>query len=111
MKPGVIATSMATFAVALLGASAARADIERVRGCMAPSQAHDVLIDQKLIAPFRALGEAARGGQGDAVGVQLCRVGELYVYDITLLQRDGRVSHALINARKGGLVVPGRNAK
>lgn len=111
MKPGVIATSVAAFALALLGASFARADVERVRGCVAPSQAHDVLIDQKLIAPFRALGEAARGGQGDAVGVQLCRVGDLYVYDITLLRRDGQVSHALINARKGGLVIPARTAK
>jgi hypothetical protein len=110
MKSGAVAT-----AVALIGLMSislpALADGERVRGCASPAQAHELLIQQKFIAPFRALGEAMRGTQAEAVGVQLCRLGEAFVYDITLLQRDGHVGHALVNARTGVLVVSQRQAK
>jgi uncharacterized membrane protein YkoI len=102
---------MAALAAFLLTASAAQADGDRVRGCMSPAQAHDILIQQKLIAPFRALGEAMRAAQAEAVGVQLCRLGDLFIYDITLLQRDGRVSHSLVNAHTGTVVVPARASK
>ena len=74
---------------------------EHVRGCMSPEQARDTLITQRLVAPFRAFGEARRGGDGDVVGLQLCRLAEDFVYDVTLLRRDGHVSHVLINARNG----------
>lgn len=80
------------------------ADADRVRACMSPEQAHEVLIQQKFIAPFRALREAAHAGQGDAVGVELCKQGETYVYDVTVLQRDGHVGHSLVNARTGSLI-------
>ena len=91
--------------------SPARADGERVRGCMTTTQARDILIDQKLIAPFRALGEGARSAQGDAVGLQLCRLTDQFVYDVTVLRRDGRVVHALVDARTGQPMAPGRPAK
>lgn len=100
----------ASVALAFAG-QAAYADGDRVRGCMPPGQAHDILIQQKFIAPFKALGEAVRASQAEAVGVQLCRLGDTYVYDIILLQHDGRVSHTLVNARTGVLVAPVRASK
>ena len=93
--------ALAVVAAGLVFSEPAAADADRVRGCMAPDQAHELLIQQKFVAPFRALREATRGGQGEAVGVELCRQGETYVYDVTVLQHDGHVGHALVNARTG----------
>lgn len=110
MKRGASAIAVAILA-ALVTATSAKADADRVRSCASPSQAHELLIQQKFIAPFRALAEAVRASQAEAVGVQLCRLGEAFVYDVTLLQRDGRVSHSLVNARTGVLVSTGRPMK
>ena len=99
------------FVAGLIISGSARADVDRVRGCTSPAQAHELLIQQKFIAPFRALGEAVRSGQGDAVGVQLCRLGETFIYDITMLGRDGRVNHTLVNARTGVLMPPAKAGK
>lgn len=71
---------------------------------MSTDQAREVLIAQKFVAPFRALGEAARSAQGEAVGVQLCRFNDDFVYDVTVLRRDGRVIHALVNAHNGAVL-------
>lgn len=111
MRRSALAAGMSALAPLSLSAPLALADAERVVNCTPAGQAHDLLIQQKFVAPFRALGEALRGGQGDAVGVQLCRLGELFVYDITMLQRDGRVLHTLVNARTGVIVAPGRSGK
>ena len=95
----------------LLTSGSAQADADKVRGCTSPAQAHELLIQQKFIAPFRALSEAPRAGPGDAVGVQLCRLGDAFVYDITMLGRDGHVSHVLVNAYTGVLMPPARAGK
>jgi uncharacterized membrane protein YkoI len=78
---------------------------------MSPGQARDVLIAQKFIAPFRAVGEAARAIGGETVGLQLCLSGDVFVYDVTVLKRDGRVSHVLVDAHTGALLGAPRNAK
>lgn len=111
MTLGALARGLAILGSAMFFAAPSQADGERVRGCMSTNQAREVLIQQKLIAPFRALGEAARTGQGEAVGLQLCRLGDEFVYDITLLRRDGRVVHALVNARSGVSLASTRPAK
>jgi uncharacterized membrane protein YkoI len=111
MRRSALALRVALFGTLILSASMAKADADRVRACTSPGQAHEILIQQKLIAPFRALGEAKRADQAEAVGVQLCRLGDLFVYDVTLLQRDGRVNHSLVNARTGVIVAPARASK
>lgn len=101
MKRGVLAPLLAILGLGLMDVSPAGAQGERVRGCMPPSQAREVLIQQRLVAPFRALGEASRSSAGEVVGLQLCRMGDDFVYDVIMLQRDGRVVHALVDARNG----------
>ncbi|MDX7953964.1 hypothetical protein P7D22_22690 [Lichenihabitans sp. Uapishka_5] len=101
MRLGLRAAALAGFSIMLASSGSGRAANERVHGCMSPAQAREVLIVQKFVAPFRALGEAAAGQGGEAVGLQLCLWGDIFVYDVTVLKRDGRVSHALIDARSG----------
>jgi hypothetical protein len=110
MKHGVLAHVGATLAACLFPLTSVHAEAIRVRACVSPGQARDILISQRLVAPFRAFGEAMRSGDGEVVGLQLCRVNDDFVYDVTLLRRDGRVVHVLINARNGAPLAPAARA-
>jgi hypothetical protein len=109
MRLGVRAAALAVLGMTLVPAAPLRAAPERVHGCMPPAQAREIMIDQKFVAPFRAVAEANRAGNGETVGLQLCQFGEAYVYDVTLLRHDGHVSHTLVDAHSGA-VVPGARA-
>lgn len=111
MRLCACAAVLAGLCIGSIASGPACAAPERVHGCMSPAQARDVLIAQKFVAPFRAVGEAARAVGGETVGLQLCLSGDVFVYDVTVLKRDGRVSHVLVDAHSGALVGAPRNAK
>jgi hypothetical protein len=110
MVPGARA-ALAALGLVLIPVGPLRADAERVHGCMPPSRAREVLIAERFVAPFRALGVAAAGQPGDPVGLQLCLYGDVFVYDVTVLRRDGRVSHTLVDAHTGAVLGGPKTAK
>lgn len=97
------------FAVALAatGTSAASRAAEPRLNCLSPVETREALVDQKLVAPFRAMIEASRHGSGEAIAIKLCRSGALTVYDVLVLRHDGRVIHLLVDAANGSLIGPG----
>ena len=111
MRLRACAAALAGLGIMVTAPGTLRAAGERVHGCMSPAAARDVLIAQKFVAPFRAVGEASRTQGGETVGLQLCLSGDTFVYDVTLLKRDGRVSHTLVDARSGTVVAAPRGAK
>ena len=111
MRLRACAAALAGLGIIMTAQGPLRAAGERVHGCMSPAQARDVLIEQKFVAPFRALGEAARSGGGEVVGLQLCLSGDIFVYDVTLLRRDGRVTHTLVDPHSGTVLAGPRGAK
>jgi hypothetical protein len=111
MRLGVRAAALAVLGSVLLPAAPLRAASDRVHGCMPPSQAREVMIAQQFVAPFRAVGEATRTQGGETVGLQLCLAGDVFVYDVTLLRRDGRVSHTLVDAHSGTVLAAPRAGK
>lgn len=58
----------------------------------------------KFVPLTRAIHSARRRVPGDVVKARLCRQGELYVYLLTVLARDGKVSRVSVNATTGRLV-------
>lgn len=111
MRLCACAAVLAGLCIGSIAPKPVRAAGERVHGCMSPAQARDVLIAQKFVAPFRALGEASRAIGGETVGLQLCLSGDAFVYDVTVLKRDGRVSHVLVDAHSGAIMGAPRGAK
>lgn len=111
MRLRACAAALAGLGITVLAAGPLRAAGDRVHGCMSPAEARDVLIAQKFVAPFRAAGEAIRTGGGEIVGLQLCLLGDVFVYDVTLLRRDGRVLHTLVDAHAGTVMAGPRGAK
>ena len=88
-------------AAALACASAdARAE-GRKRDCVPMQEIHEVIAAHGLIRPVIALRAASVQLGGEAVGAKLCRWGLTFVYEIALLQKDGRVIHGFINAATG----------
>jgi hypothetical protein len=74
--------------------------------CLQPAETRDLLQTRQFIRPFRAMAEAARGGQGDPIGIRMCRLNGTIVYDVMLLRHDGRVVGALVDAARGAELPP-----
>ena len=92
---------------ALLAASSGTAlaqapgDEPQPLACVPASQARELLFQQKLVAPIRAMRQAAMLAGAESIDIQLCRFQGMLVYDVTLLDRDGRVVHRLMSANTG----------
>ena len=74
--------------------------------CLSPGETRDAIQAQRLMQPFRAMGEVSRTGAGESIGIKLCRFNDLLVYDVMVLRHDGHVVHLLINAANGFLLPP-----
>lgn len=69
--------------------------------CVPPARARELFFDEKLVPPIRAMRQAAILADSEAIDIQLCRFKGALVYDVTLLDRDGRVVHRLMSAVTG----------
>jgi hypothetical protein len=73
----------------------------RLRSCLIPSEAREAISAHRLSEPFEAMRNAAAQLRAEAVGERLCRWNDQFIYEITLLRRDGRVIHQFIDAATG----------
>ena len=104
-------TALLALPLLLPGYGAAGAYAEgKGRDCLAPEETREAIAASGLIRPIIALRTASAQFGAEAVGAKLCRWGADYVYEIALLQRDGRVVHAFVNAATGD-VQGSRNAR
>lgn len=74
------------------------------RACLTASQAREKIAEHKLIEPFRVMLAMSRRFKSEAIGVKLCRRKAEFIYEISLLRRDGRVIHVFLKASNGQLV-------
>ena len=70
--------------------------------CMSSREMQDSVASNRVVAPALAVGAARRAVPGaDLLRVTLCRDGEAYVYVISVLRKDGRVVHVVIDGPTG----------
>ncbi len=69
--------------------------------CFSTAQTRENIIAHKLADPFESMQTAARTAQGDPIGARLCRIDEQFVYEISLLRRDGHLVKILVDAVTG----------
>ncbi len=72
--------------------------------CLNASDTRDQVKAHKLIEPYAALKSAAQQRKAEALSARLCVSGDEYIYEITLLHRDGRLIHIQMEAGTGRLV-------
>lgn len=86
-------------------ATARRNEPPRGRTCFSQSETREKIVTHRLSDPFRAF----RSGhiQGDALRARLCRWRtDEFVYEISVLRRDGRIAHVYMDATTGQAVAP-----
>lgn len=69
--------------------------------CFSTTQTRERIEAHKLVDPFDCMRAAAREQQGEALGARLCRIDELFIYEISILRPDGRILRLLFDATTG----------
>ncbi len=91
-------------------ANEAEAHVAIKRACLPPSETREEIKARHFLEPFAVLKAAATQFKAEALSAKLCHSGDEFFYEITLLHRDGRLVHAVMNAATGKLV-GARNAR
>jgi uncharacterized membrane protein YkoI len=73
--------------------------------CLGAAETRDEVKAHKLIEPFVALKSAAQQRKAEALSARLCHIGDEFIYEITLLHRDGRLTRVEMEAATGKLIV------
>jgi hypothetical protein len=69
--------------------------------CLNAAETRETVKTRRLLEPFAALKFASAQRKAEALSAKLCRSGEDFVYEITLLLRDGRLVHVDMEAGTG----------
>jgi uncharacterized membrane protein YkoI len=108
-----ISLALAVCAMSLWTALAARANESDVhtephgparRVCLPPNETREEIKQRHFHEPFAILKSAAAQFKAEALSAKLCRFSDEFVYEITLLRRDGRLVHVVMSATTGKLV-------
>jgi uncharacterized membrane protein YkoI len=89
-------------------ANAAEAEVPHAgaaRSCLNAAETREEVKSRRLIEPFAALKFAAAQRKAEALSAKLCHTGDEFIYEITLLHRDGRLVHVEMEAATGKVVV------
>jgi uncharacterized membrane protein YkoI len=79
----------------------APAAAQTARQCLNAAETREAVQEKKLTDPTAALKTAAAHARAEALRSRLCRWNDDYVYEITLLRRDGKVMHVNVRAADG----------
>ncbi|MGH6798963.1 MAG: PepSY domain-containing protein [Roseiarcus sp.] len=71
------------------------------RVCLNAAETREMVKSRRLLEPFAALKFAGAQRKAEALSARLCRTGDDFVYEITLLHRDGRLVHVEMEAATG----------
>ncbi len=90
--------------VAMLGfLSTARAESPIVaQPCLSPREMREAVANNRIVAPAVAIGAARRAVPGaDMLRATLCGDRDYFVYVISVLRKDGRVVHVVVDGPTG----------
>jgi hypothetical protein len=103
-----IVSRAAVLGLALFGARAHAAEAEPPHEpkpiCLNAGETREEVKTHRLLEPFTALKFAAAQRKAEALSARLCHTGDEFVYEITLLHRDGRLVHVQMDAGTGKLI-------
>ncbi len=106
MAPCAGASTNAAEAAPMISAPAAPPK----RICIAENETREEIKSHHLLEPFVVLKTASANLKAEALRARLCQIGDEFVYEITLLHRDGRVVHVMMSAVTGKRI-PSHNAR
>jgi hypothetical protein len=69
--------------------------------CFSIAETRREIAQHKLVDPFPSMQAAGVLVQAEPLSARLCRSGEVFLYEISLLRRDGRIVKTLVDALTG----------
>jgi uncharacterized membrane protein YkoI len=99
LSPSLSAALAAWAAAFVLGAPQAQAQ----QFCMSADELREAVDAGHAVPPATASRAAREVASGDVLRIRLCRLDEKFVYQVTTLQRDGRVAHVTIDGASGNV--------
>lgn len=79
-------------------------DEKSVWDCMNAAQTREAVAEHKLIPPMRAARNIEKSTRAEPLQSRLCQSHEAFIYELTLLRRDGKVIRLFINAANGAVL-------
>lgn len=73
------------------------------RQCYSRAETRERIHAEGLTEPFGVVKSTAAALRAEALGARLCRSDGAFVYEINLLDRNGRIIHAVVDAVTGRL--------
>lgn len=70
--------------------------------CFSTAETRQKITSHKLADPFGTMQAVGSGHHGEPIGAKLCRRGDDFVYEISLLRGDGRLVKIYVDAVAGG---------
>src|SRR6202167_1473737 len=108
MRSAAYAAGVGCASMGCPAAKAAEAELHVVAAkpaCLTAAETREMVKSRHLLEPFAALKFAGAQRKAEALSARLCRTGDDFVYEITLLHRDGRLVHVDMEATTGKVVV------
>lgn len=90
--------------VELVGAPAPDAKPTAKPECLKAGETREEVRARHFLEPYAAVKIAARESKAEALSAKLCRLGEVWIYSITLLRHDGHTAHIWLDAATGRVV-------
>lgn len=72
--------------------------------CLPPNETREEIKSRRLMEPFAVLKSAQTQFKAEPLSAKLCHIGDEFVYEIALLNRDGRFVHAIVSATTGKFI-------
>ncbi len=72
--------------------------------CFSTAETRDKIAAHGLTEPLRSIEKAAAHFQAEALAAKLCRRDDGFVYEISLLRRDGKIVRSLYDAKTGQII-------
>ena len=97
----------AVFGAVVGGACAQAAELEHAAVkpvCLSPAETREQVKTRRFVEPFAALKSAAAQRKAEPLSARLCHIGDEFIYEITMLHRDGRLVHVEMEAATGKLM-------
>jgi hypothetical protein len=98
-----ILVAVAATAMILVMLTPGLGDPAPARACLTKDQQRAAIASGQAVKLAVAI-RAARAHAGEVIGARLCHGARGLEYVLTLLARDGKVTHAVIDARNGTLI-------
>jgi hypothetical protein len=92
----------AALGVALFAPVLRAAEVEPSAECFTVAQTREKIAEHRLADPFPLMRRISSERNGEPLSARLCRRAGVFVYDVSILRRDGRIVRVPIDAASGG---------